>query len=184
MSPSPCALFPTPFGSFLIAWQDTAAGPRVEWIHLPRERDAEEEYYLNKYGTPLDTVPVVAGLASQIVRFLEGEAIQFSLELLTLERCPDFQRRVLLAEYAIPRGWVSTYGRIARHVGVPGGARAVGGALARNPFPIVIPCHRAIAAGGRLGGYQGGLAMKRALLEMEGIEFGPDGRVREGRYYY
>ncbi len=184
MRSNPLALFPTPFGKFLIAWSETAAGLRVDWIHLPRERDAEEEYFLNKYGTPLEAVPAIADLAGQIARFLEGEPVQFSLDLLNLERCPAFQRRVLLAEYAIPRGWVSTYGRIARYLGVPGAARAVGGALARNPFPIVIPCHRAVAAGGRLGGYQGGPAMKRALLEMEGVQFGPDGRVRGDRYCY
>ncbi|MBE9507936.1 MAG: MGMT family protein, partial [Chloroflexi bacterium] len=75
-------------------------------------------------------------------------------------------------------------GRIARHLGVKGGARAVGRALARNPFPIVIPCHRAIRSNGELGGYQGGLEMKRALLEGEGIEFTQRGKVLMRRVYY
>ena len=103
---------------------------------------------------------------------------------MTLERCPPFQRQVLLAESGIPRGWVSTYGRIANHIGVPKGARAVGNALARNPFPLIIPCHRAVRADGSLGGFQGGPEMKRALLEMEGVEFLPTGRVSPARIYY
>jgi len=117
-------------------------------------------------------------------RFLAGEPVALPLDLLALGDCSPFQRRVLLAEYQIPRGWVSTYGLIARHLGVPGGARAVGGALARNPFPIIIPCHRAIASDGSLGGYQGGLAMKRSLLEMEGMQFGPNGRIVAQRLHY
>ncbi|MEE9618423.1 MAG: MGMT family protein [Anaerolineae bacterium] len=103
---------------------------------------------------------------------------------MALERCSEFQRRVLLAEHRIPRGWVSTYGRIAIRVGVPGGARAVGGALARNPFPIIIPCHRAIRSDGQLGGFQGGLRMKQSLLELEGIEVAQTGKVLTDRLYY
>jgi methylated-DNA-[protein]-cysteine S-methyltransferase len=111
-------------------------------------------------------------------RFLRGAAVSFDLDRVALETCGDFQRRVLLAEHRIPRGRVSTYGRIALRLGVPGAARAVGRALARNPFPIIIPCHRAVRADGTLGGYQGGRAMKRALLELEGVAFGETGRVR------
>ena len=78
---------------------------------------------------------------------------------------------------------VSTYRRIAAHLGVPKGARAVGNALATNPFPIVIPCHRAIRSDGALGGYQGGLAMKRALLMQEGVDVDERGRVVSPRLY-
>jgi methylated-DNA-[protein]-cysteine S-methyltransferase len=79
---------------------------------------------------------------------------------------------------------VSTYGRIAAHLGIPGGARAVGNALATNPFPIVIPCHRAIRSDGTLGGYQGGLAMKRALLEQEGVTIDERDKVVSPRLCY
>jgi methylated-DNA-[protein]-cysteine S-methyltransferase len=89
-----------------------------------------------------------------------------------------------LAEHRIPRGWVSTYGRIAKSLAVPRGARAVGSALSHNPFPIIIPCHRALRSNGELGGFQGGLAMKRALLELEGVQFSPTGRVLTDRVYY
>jgi methylated-DNA-[protein]-cysteine S-methyltransferase len=62
------------------------------------------------------------------------------LDLINLRQCFEFQKNILLAEHKIPRGWVSTYGRIARKLGVPNGARAVGTALARNPFPIIGTC--------------------------------------------
>ncbi|MBN1893261.1 methylated-DNA--[protein]-cysteine S-methyltransferase [bacterium] len=123
-------------------------------------------------------------LARRIEAFLKGEDIRFSLSEVRLQNCPVFQRKVLTAEHAIPRGWVSTYGLIAGHLGHPGAARAAGNALAKNPFPVVIPCHRAIRSDGSLGGYQGGAKMKRALLEMEGIAFRDPGHVHTRDFYY
>jgi methylated-DNA-[protein]-cysteine S-methyltransferase len=135
-----------------------------------------------------DSVPSSCGLvddlAGKIAAFLDGADVRFELEFVRLDLCPPFQRRVLLAEYGIPRGSVSTYTRIAAHLGTPGAARAVGNALATNPFPIVIPCHRAIRSDGTLGGYQGGLAMKRALLEQEGVVIDERGRVVSPKLYY
>jgi methylated-DNA-[protein]-cysteine S-methyltransferase len=110
-------------------------------------------------------------LLDQIEAFLHGQDIRFSLDAVRLDRCSSFQQRVLRAEHRIPRGSVSAYGLMARHLGDPRAARAVGSALANNPFPIVIPCHRAIRSDGTLGGFQGGIKMKRALLQMEGIVF-------------
>jgi len=109
--------------------------------------------------------------------------VVFDLEAVALELCGEFQRRVLLAEHGIPRGWVSTYGRIANYIGSTGAGRAVGTAVAENPFPIIIPCHRAVRTDGTLGGYQGGKGMKRALLEMEGVEFKGAGVSMERVYY-
>jgi methylated-DNA-[protein]-cysteine S-methyltransferase len=116
--------------------------------------------------------------------FLSGQWVKFDLNLLAFETCSNFQQRVLLAENSIPRGWVSTYGRIGKYIGVNRGARAVGNALACNPFPIIIPCHRAIRSDRTLGGYQGGMEMKRALLEFEGIKISKTGKVITLRYYY
>jgi len=78
-----------------------------------------------------------------------------------------FQRRVWKELLAIPWGEVRTYGEIAARLGLPGGARAVGGANHHNPVPILVPCHRVVASGGRLGGYGGGLEAKRWLLAHE-----------------
>lgn len=110
--------------------------------------------------------------------------MQFSLGIMRLDLCTGFQRKVLLADHAIPRGRVSTYQLIAKRLRLQSGARAVGSALAANPFPPVIPCHRVVRSDGSLGGYQGGLQMKRALLEMEGIPFRDTGQVATGDFFY
>lgn len=91
-----------------------------------------------------------------------------------------FQRTVWAALRRIPRGRVRTYGGIAADVGNPRATRAVGTANGRNPLPIVIPCHRVVGAGHALGGYTGGLARKRALLELEGVALDGD-LVRPGQ---
>jgi len=106
------------------------------------------------------------------------------MDSLDLRQCPEFQRKVLRAVYAVPRGSVSTYGLIAKYLKKPGGARAVGSALAANPFPIIFPCHRVVRMDGALGGYQGGSDMKRALLQKEGVVVSRTGRVSCGSFYY
>jgi methylated-DNA-[protein]-cysteine S-methyltransferase len=128
--------------------------------------------------------PVIESLRTKILSYLKGEEVFFDLQLIDFDQCSEIQTKVLLAEYDIPRGWISTYKRIAIKIGIPKGARVVGNSLARNPFPIVIPCHRAIKSNGELGGYQGGIEMKRVLLEMEGLEFSNSGRVRTNKIYY
>jgi methylated-DNA-[protein]-cysteine S-methyltransferase len=169
-------LLPSAFGTFCLVWQESERGPKVHQVLFPHEQTPA--------GASLLSCPAIAEVGERITSFLEGEAVDFELGILALERCSEFQKRVLMAEYKIPRGWISTYGRIARHLGIPGGARAVGGALARNPFPIIIPCHRAIRSNGELGGFRGGLEMKRAWLELEGIEFSQIGKVLTNRIYY
>jgi methylated-DNA-[protein]-cysteine S-methyltransferase len=170
---------PTPFGELAIVWSRGPGGPRVRQVILHRPGAPAARAVRAAYpGAARGSCAAVTALAAGMRRFLRGAAVSFDLDRVALETCGDFQRRVLLAEHRIPRGRVSTYGRIALRLGVPGAARAVGRALARNPFPIIIPCHRAVRADGTLGGYQGGRAMKRALLELEGVAFGETGRVR------
>jgi methylated-DNA-[protein]-cysteine S-methyltransferase len=79
----------------------------------------------------------------------------------------DFGRRVLGQTARIPYGEVATYGDVAREIGSPGAARATGNALGSNPMPIVVPCHRVVASGGRMGGYTGGVERKQLLLGLE-----------------
>src|SRR4029453_17011519 len=88
---------------------------------------------------------------------------------LDMEQVPAFERRVYEAARRIPAGKTLSYGEIAGQLGVPGSARAVGRALGRNPFAIVVPCHRVVAAGGKLGGFSasGGVHTKRRMLEIE-----------------
>jgi len=158
---------PTALGRVVIEWQD---GPRVVRILLPGEAGT------GRASGPGH--PAVDRLAQDIQRALAGRPVAFGSDLLALDWCPAFQQAVLRATAVIPRGRVSTYGRLAEKLGRPGAARAVGNALARNPFPVVIPCHRVVRSDGGIGGFGGGVAMKRALLVMEGVEVGADGRVR------
>ncbi|MFW9972476.1 MAG: methylated-DNA--[protein]-cysteine S-methyltransferase [Candidatus Odinarchaeota archaeon] len=127
---------------------------------------------------------LIESLGKKIQQFLKGEIIEFNLDLLDFNKCSEIQKKILIADSKIPRGWISTYKRIANSIGIQNGARVVGNALAKNPFPIIIPCHRAIKTNGDLGGYQGGIDMKRKLLEMEGIEFSDKGKVITDKIYY
>ncbi len=173
------------FGALGIVWQETEQIPKVVRVFLPVPQTPVQMLVQTAFADARPrSISLIAELGERMQAFLGGEAVDFGLEMVALERCSSFQQRVLLAEHRIPRGWVSTYGRIASSLGIPAGARAVGRALATNPFPIIIPCHRAIRAGGELGGYQGGRKMKRALLELEGIELSPMGKVLMRRVYY
>jgi methylated-DNA-[protein]-cysteine S-methyltransferase len=120
---------------------------------------------------------VIDSLARLLEAFLDGAEVVLPLDSARLDRCRPFQRAVLTAEYAIPRGRVSTYSAVAARAGSPGAARATGTALAGNPFPILVPCHRAVRADGGIGGYRGGPCMKRELLRMEGVIFDRAGRI-------
>jgi methylated-DNA-[protein]-cysteine S-methyltransferase len=105
-----------------------------------------------------------------VVAFLRGEPSDLSSVLLDMDPVPPFHRRVYEATRSIPCGATMTYGALAAQAGVAGAARAVGQALARNPFAIIVPCHRVLAAGGRVGGFSanGGATTKLRLLAIEG----------------
>jgi len=107
----------------------------------------------------------------QVREYLAGKRRQFDLPL-DLRFMTDFQRRVLTTVAGVPAGQVTTYGDLARRIERPKGARAVGQALGSNPIPIVLPCHRVLAADGGLGGYsgRGGIKTKRYLLTLEGVD--------------
>ncbi|NLG51967.1 MAG: methylated-DNA--[protein]-cysteine S-methyltransferase [Chloroflexi bacterium] len=172
------------WGMFTLVWREGENGGRACRVFLPRAGAPTAETLPGLFpGIQSDTSPAMRELGERIQRFLAGEAVTFCVDEMALEHCSAFQRRVLLAEYAVPRGSVTTYGLLAQHLGQPGAARAVGRALATNPLPILIPCHRAVAADGGLGGFQGGLAMKRALLEREGVAFDAHGRAIAPRMY-
>lgn len=176
---------PSAFGIFGIVWRETRETPEVIRIFLPNEQTSAQDLIQKVFrGIPQSSHSAITELGEHIQGFLDGEDVAFDLDMMAFERCSKFQRRVLLAESRIPRGWVSTYGRIGKHLRIEGGARAVGRALALNPFPIVIPCHRAIKSNGELGGYQGGLRMKRMLLELEGIKVSENGKVILAKMYY
>ncbi|MHB9096807.1 MAG: methylated-DNA--[protein]-cysteine S-methyltransferase [Syntrophales bacterium] len=149
----------------------------LQRILLPRKGRSMGELIREAFP---GAVPEKAGrdaICLQLRAFLGGEAVDFSIGELDLDGVGGFARRVLMADHAIPRGRVMTYGGLATKLGIPGGARAVGNVMAGNPFPLVIPCHRVVRSGGDLGGFGGGLPMKKALLAMEGVCCDGKGRV-------
>lgn len=109
----------------------------------------------------------LAGVSAQLMAYFEGKRDRFDLPL-DLRLTTPFQRQVLTATQDISAGQVVSYGELARRIGKPKASRAVGGALGRNPLPIVIPCHRIVTSSGGLGGYTGGVHVKQTLLELEG----------------
>jgi methylated-DNA-[protein]-cysteine S-methyltransferase len=121
--------------------------------------------------------------AAQLAEYLAGARRIFELPLEPLDR-PEWDRFVLDGVRAVPWGEATSYGRVARRIGRAGAARAVGGAVGRNPIGILIPCHRVVAGDGSIGGYGGGwwgsrealLEVKRELLRLEGIPL-PVGRL-------
>ncbi len=164
-------LFDTAIGACAIAWgergitnawlpdQDATALRRRIARRLP---DARE-------GAPPEEIrPAIDG----IVALLAGAASDLSNTPVDLDGVPDFHRRVYAIARAIPPGETLTYGEIARRLGDPSQARAVGAALGANPIPILIPCHRVLAANGRTGGFSapGGVSTKLRLLVIEGAE--------------
>jgi methylated-DNA-[protein]-cysteine S-methyltransferase len=156
----------TPIGTVMVA-----VGPRgLVAVRL----DASEAAFVSGLRRTFGVAPVRsaarAGEAARQVReYLQGTRLRFDLPV-DLSAATDFQRRVLLAAAGVPRGEVTTYADIARRIGRPRAARAVGQALSRNPVPVVVPCHRVLAADGSLRGYLGGsgVAAKLKLLQLEG----------------
>ena len=175
----------TPFGPVAIHWSVLVDQPKIFRILLSKPGVSAKIQISKLYpDATASSCSEINVIADDIDAFLHGEDAKFALEMIRIDLCSVFQRKVLIAEYGIPRGAVSTYQCIARHIGSPNGARAVGQALATNPFPIIIPCHRAIRSDRSLGGYQGGLEMKRIILEMEGIDFDDAGRAAVEDFFF
>lgn len=175
----------TPVGEIALVWSAYRNGGRVHRVLLSAEGIPAGSMVPARFPESLaGSCPEIDNLCMELSAFLRGDPVRVSLTHIAVDQCSLFQQSVLLVEYDIPRGSVSTYRRIASHLGKPRSSRAVGNALARNPFPIIIPCHRAIRSDLTLGGFQGGLSMKRRLLEMEGVRFDPAGRVIPDPMYY
>jgi methylated-DNA-[protein]-cysteine S-methyltransferase len=151
------ATMPSPVGGLLLAGSETAL--RGLWMQDgPRPRQVDP-------GWVRAEAPFAAARA-QLAQYFEGERAAFELEL--DPQGTEFQRRVWRAVSEIPFGSTAGYGELARRLGRPGAARAVGAANGRNPISIVIPCHRLVGRSGALTGYAGGVERKRMLLELEG----------------
>jgi len=175
----------TAHGSVGIIWTKARRKPRIirTMITIPGLPAGKRAAELFPDAQSASCAEIDA-LASDIAKLLRGEPVDFSLDLVALNLCGEFQKRVLLANYRIPRGKVSTYGLIAAHLGKPGGARAVGNIMAGNPFPVIVPCHRVVRSDGSLGGFGGGSEMKRSMLEKESVRFDRAGKVPRDLFCY
>jgi methylated-DNA-[protein]-cysteine S-methyltransferase len=154
----------SPVGTLLVA----ASERGVCRISFDPEPERELEALAAAFGVRvLRASGPVATLRRELDEYFEGDRREFDLPV-DLTPLPDFQRTVLEELVRIPYGHVDTYGGLAQKIGKPRAARAVGGALNRNPIPIVVPCHRVVGASGGLVGYAGGLERKETLLGLEG----------------
>jgi methylated-DNA-[protein]-cysteine S-methyltransferase len=130
-----------------------------------------EQHALMALGRNIEQAVSVAGgledLLKRLRDYYDGRQVAFT-DRLDLEKATRFQRRVWEVTRSIPYGETRSYLWIARRVRSPRGARAVGQALGANPLPIIIPCHRVVSSDGGLGGFSGGLNVKRRLLKLEG----------------
>jgi methylated-DNA-[protein]-cysteine S-methyltransferase len=162
-------LFDTDLGRYGIAWGERG----IAAVELPGSSDDSMRRRLRRAApgaSELEPPADVAAAIDAISRLLAGEPEDLSAVVLDMDEVPEFHRRVYDVARAIPAGETLSYGEIAARLGEPGAAQAVGKALGRNPFPIIVPCHRVLAANGALHGFSapGGIETKRRMLAIEG----------------
>jgi methylated-DNA-[protein]-cysteine S-methyltransferase len=163
------ALFDTALGRCAIAWTERG----IAAVELPGSDDASTLRRIARalpHAGETTPPPEVAAAIAAIAALLDGEPDDLAAIALDLDGVPEFHRRVYDVARTIPPGETRSYGDVARALGEPGAAQAVGRALGRNPVPIVVPCHRVLAADGTLHGFSapGGIATKRRMLALEG----------------
>jgi methylated-DNA-[protein]-cysteine S-methyltransferase len=146
--------FESPLGELLLVGDEQA----LQAVHLPGRHARRREW--------TEATEPLAAATEQLEQYFAGERSEFALALEPRGGSP-FERSVWERITAIPYGQTDSYGAIARAIGHPEQARAVGAATGRNPLAIVVPCHRVIGSDGSLTGYAGGIPMKQALLELE-----------------
>ncbi|MBV9578842.1 MAG: methylated-DNA--[protein]-cysteine S-methyltransferase [Chloroflexi bacterium] len=161
-------VFDTPIGTAGLAWGDRG----IVGVQLPEPDAAQARARLRRRfrgGLESPPAPEIAQTIEAIRALLGGTETDLSSVHLDMDAVEPFERRVYALARAIPAGQTATYGQLATRLGDPLLARDVGQALGRNPFPIVVPCHRVLAAGGKLGGFSapGGVATKQRLLAIE-----------------
>ena len=165
------------FGEVGVVFRQNRDKPLVCRIILPDRESSVSETIMKGHPGALLNSPNGGEICTQIAAFLSGNDVSFALSQLDFGIVSGFARLVLQAAFNIPRGFVRTYSGLAASMDRPRSARAVGNALAANPFPLVIPCHRVIKSDGALGGFGGGTKLKRSLLELEQVSFDRNARV-------
>ena len=168
-------LFDTPLGACGVAWGEQA----LLGVQLPEASDAAGRARMRtRFAALAESVPPpwVAAAMARIQGVLSGDADDLLDIPLDMGGVPPFHQRVYEIARAIPPGRTLTYGDVARQLGEPGAARAVGQALGHNPFAPVVPCHRVLAARNAGGGFsaEGGVATKLRMLQIEKAQLGPE----------
>jgi methylated-DNA-[protein]-cysteine S-methyltransferase len=174
------ALFDTAIGRCALVWR----GGLVVGAALPEASDDRARATLQRRFPGVaesDPPPFAAEAIAEMQALLSGESADLAEIPLDLGAGSDLERSVWEAARRIPRGEVRSYGEIARAIGLPKAAQAVGVALGRNPVPIIVPCHRVLAADGKTGGFSapGGVATKFRILEIEGARRAGDPELFE-----
>ena len=152
----------SPIGELLVAATDAGV------CCISFTPDTALDWLARRTGAKILRVPRrLDAVRRELDEYFEGRRREFDLPL-DVEPLPSFNRLVLDELARVPYGELTTYGTLAKRIGHPDAARAVGGALNKNPVPIILPCHRVVGASGKLTGYAGGLDRKQALLTLEG----------------
>ena len=161
-----------------LVWDDGGGKPQLEYIYLPNPKRQLNKRIMKDFPE-INKVPrrIPGAIDDSIVKLYLGQKEYFDLSLLNLSRLTEFSAKVLRETCKIPRGKVATYSGLAAKIASPRAARAVGTALANNPFPLIIPCHRVVRADGSTGQFGGGSAMKRELLKKENVVFDLKGKI-------
>ncbi|MCO5080035.1 MAG: methylated-DNA--[protein]-cysteine S-methyltransferase [Rhizobiaceae bacterium] len=165
-------VFDTAIGWIGLGWTERG----IARLLLPqRDRDAMERKLAAVGGTPAIPPEWVAGVIERLRRYAAGEVVTFDDIPVDLAGVDDFRLAIYDAARELGFGVTTTYGALAATAGHPGLARETGAALGQNPVPIIVPCHRILAAGNKIGGFSapGGSATKEKLLAMEGVRVGP-----------
>ena len=152
-----------------MGWAGVALGPSgIRFATLFHRSEAAVAGELATYGARPGEHPLGEEAASLLAAYGAGEQAPIEEFPVELPECTELQAKTWLALREIPRGETRSYGWLARHVGEGHAPRAIGAAVGSNPIPLWLPCHRVVASDGSLHGFGGGLAMKSALLELEG----------------
>jgi methylated-DNA-[protein]-cysteine S-methyltransferase len=173
MSAQGFALFHTAIGACAIAWSERG----VLGVQLPeRHEQATRDRVRRRFPDAAETSPraAIQQAIDGIVALLRGEALDLSFVTLDMEGVPPLRRSIYAVLRGIPPGGTLSYGEVASRLGEQSTARDVGEAMGKNPFPVIVPCHRVVGTGGRIGGFSanGGVATKLRLLNIERAQLG------------
>ena len=178
--PGSYCLFDTDLGACGVAWSERG----LVRFQLPEanRRATEKRLQLRAPNSSAKAPPrQIEAVITSVQRYMSGERVDFTPIALDLTGVAPFYAEIYAAARRVGWGETATYGDLARQAGVPGAARAVGQAMSRNPVAVIIPCHRILASGNKVGGFSafGGTVSKQRLLGLEGVRLGKASAVQQ-----